>query len=322
MIGPGTIETPVLSADQCHTSCAHSTRDRSIPPNAIENSSATADAPVNGRTANSARSISGLSWRAVRTANSASSSTASASTPIVRGLPQPHEPPSTRPSVSAPTPPVISSALSPSGHGIGCPGISGSRRQPAISAATPIGTFTRNTHRQLAATSRPPTAGPSAAANPPTAVHVRTAPCRRSAGKRGQDQPERSRGQQRRAGRLEDAEGDQHRQAGGGGARRRSRDEHRHAEHEAALAAIAVGEAAEQHEQRRVHDRVTVQHPRQPAEAGRAEAPGHLRERDVDDEQVEARQHDAGADDHEDDVGRGGGRCGGGYSGERWLRRA
>ena len=77
---------------------------------------------------------------------------------------------------------MISSALSPSGHGIASPGISGSRRHAAISAATPIGTFTRNTHRQLAATSRPPTAGPSAAANPPTAVHVRTAPCRRSAG--------------------------------------------------------------------------------------------------------------------------------------------
>ena len=55
-------------------------------------------------------------------------------------------------------------------------------RQPAISAATPIGRFTKNTHRQLAATSRPPTAGPSAAARPPTAVQVRTALWRRSAG--------------------------------------------------------------------------------------------------------------------------------------------
>ena len=100
----------------------------------------------------------------------------------MRVLPQPHVPPSTRPSVSAPTPAVISSALNPSGHGIGWPGTSGSRRHAAIRAAIPIGTFTRNTHRQLAATSIPPTAGPSAAANPPTAVQVRTALWRRSAG--------------------------------------------------------------------------------------------------------------------------------------------
>ena len=38
--------------------------------------------------------------------------------------------------------------------------------------------MTRKTHRQLAATSNPPTTGPRAAASPPEAVQARTAPCR------------------------------------------------------------------------------------------------------------------------------------------------
>ena len=46
----------------------------------------------------------------------------------------------------------------------------------------PIGTLTRNTHRQSMVTSRPPTTGPRAAATPPVAVQVRTADERRSGG--------------------------------------------------------------------------------------------------------------------------------------------
>ena len=45
-------------------------------------------------------------------------------------------------------------------------------------AASPIGTLTKKIQRQLSATSGPPTTGPSAAAAPPTAVQVRTAPAR------------------------------------------------------------------------------------------------------------------------------------------------
>ena len=40
--GPGAIARPVCSADHPQTSCSHSTTDRSIAPNAAENSSATA----------------------------------------------------------------------------------------------------------------------------------------------------------------------------------------------------------------------------------------------------------------------------------------
>jgi hypothetical protein len=65
----------------------------------------------------------------------------------------------------------------------------GSSRHPATSAARPNGRLTRNTQRQLAATSTPPTAGPKAAARPPTAVHARTALARRSGGKLARTSP-------------------------------------------------------------------------------------------------------------------------------------
>src|SRR5919198_565098 len=236
--GPGAMARPVVSADQCYTSCAHSTRESSIAPNAAEKKSATAEAPVKGRSRKSARSMSGLRACSVCRTNAATATTPAPSAATVRGSPHPQPAPLTSPSTSAATPPVTSAAPSSSGLGTGWPGTSGSRRQPIASAASPIGTLTKNTQRQLAATSRPPTTGPSAAARPPTAVHALTAPWRRS---------------------------------------------------------------AEQHEQRRVDDRVRVEHPREVGRriAAKVEVPPHLRQRDVDDEQVEAGEHDGGADDHE-----------------------
>ena len=140
------------------------------------NNSATTDAPVTGRRRNSSRSISGLRARATCSANSPSAVTPASNVPAVLGSLQPQLPPFTRPSTSVPTPAVISTAPSGSGAGIGWPATRGSRRQPTTSASSPTGTLTRNTQRQLAATSSPPTTGPAAAAMPPTAVHVRTAP--------------------------------------------------------------------------------------------------------------------------------------------------
>ena len=60
---------------------------------------------------------------------------------------------------------------------------SGARtRTPKIRAIATTGTLTRNTQCQLAATRAPPRTGPSAAAAPPTEVHARIAPVRRSGG--------------------------------------------------------------------------------------------------------------------------------------------
>ena len=216
MIGPGTIESPVVSADQCHTSCAHRTRDSSIAPNAIENSNATAEAPVNGRTPNSERSISGLWWRAVRSANSDSRTSASTSTPTVRELPQPHEPPSTSPSVSEPTPPVISSALSEIRHR--------DRMTRYLGQHPPAGDQRGDPDRHVHQEHPPPARGDEQTADgrsergrDPADRGPRPDRAMAALGReRRQDQPERGRRQQRRAGRLDHTEGDEHGQAGRG----------------------------------------------------------------------------------------------------------
>ena len=143
--------------------------------------------------------------------------------------------------------------------------------------------------------------GPSAAATPPTAVQARTAPWRRSGANGGEDEAQRGRGEQRGAGRLDETEGDEHRDAGRGTAGRRGRGEHRDAEQEAVLAAVAVGQPSEEHEQGGVDDGVAVEHPGEVAESVGCAGHGDVGKRDIDDEQVEAGQHDAGADDREHD---------------------
>ena len=168
-----------------------------------------------------------------------------------------------------------------------------------MKAAIPTGRLIRKTHRQLAATSRPPTTGPTAADMPPTAVQARTAPCRRSGGVGGEDQPEGGRGQQGRPGRLHEAEADEHPDAGGGGTRGRSRGEDRHAEEKGAVAPVTVGEASEEDQQRRVDDRVPVEDPGQLAQVRGPQVPGDLRQGHVDDEEVEAGQDHSGASDDE-----------------------
>ncbi|MEA2211553.1 MAG: hypothetical protein QOF83_1501 [Solirubrobacteraceae bacterium] len=151
-----------------------------MAPKAIENRTATSEAPVKVRARNRSAEMRGLPARAQCTANSARAMPDRVRAVSVEPDPQPQSWPLTRPRVSAATPPVTSPAPSASGVRTGCPGTAGSRRQPATSATRPMGTLTRNTQRQLAATSTPPTTGPSAAARPPTAVQARTAPWRRS----------------------------------------------------------------------------------------------------------------------------------------------
>ena len=106
--------------------------------------------------------------------------TAAATLAPMAGELQPHSLALTSAKVSAPTPRVTRAAPQASGRGTSCPGTRGSMRQPTTRAARPIGTLTMKIQRQLAVNSRPPTTGPRAAARPPIAVQVRTAPARRS----------------------------------------------------------------------------------------------------------------------------------------------
>jgi hypothetical protein len=91
--------------------------------------------------------------------------------------------------VSMAIPPVTSSAAQGFGRGTSCPWTRGSIRQPIKTAISPIGTLIKKIHRQLSVTSKPPIGGPSAAANPPIAVHARTAPARLLAGEDASRRP-------------------------------------------------------------------------------------------------------------------------------------
>ena len=154
----------------------------------------------------------------------------------------------------------------------------------------PTGRFTRNTHRQLAATSSPPMTGATAPENPPTAVQARTALGRAFGPVGGQHQAQGGGSKQSRPCRLDQPEGDEHARAGRSGTPSRGCGEDGHADKEAPVAAVAVGQTPEKDEERRVGDGVAVQHPRQLSQVRRPQVPGDLGERHVDDEQVEAGQ--------------------------------
>ncbi len=107
-----------------------------------------------------------------------------------------------------------------------------------------------------------------------------------------------------RADSLQPAECDEAPQIGARGARGAGDREQRQAAEEAGHPAVAVGEAAQRHEQRGVEDGVAVEHPAEVRQRRPREVPADLGERDVDDEQVEAchergerqhREHGAGA---------------------------
>jgi len=87
------------------------------------------------------------------------------------------------------TPAVTTSAAPKWGCELLWPGTLGSCRQPTTRAISPIGRLTRKIQRQLTVTRTPPMSGPSAAATPPAAVHVRTAPLRPSGGKADSSSP-------------------------------------------------------------------------------------------------------------------------------------
>ena len=213
---------------------------------------------------------------------------------------QPQSAPLTSPKVKRPDPGGDQHDTEGSGRSVEWPGTSGRRRQPTTRAATPTGRLTRNTQRQLAATSRPPTTGPTAAARPPTAVQARTAPDPAPGilvG--GEHQTQRGGGQQGGAGRLDHPEADQHSDAGRGRTGHRGGGEHRHTQQEGSVPSVTVGEATEEHQQRRVHDGVGVEHPRQLPQVRGVQVPGDLGQRHVDDEQVQAGQHHPGAHDQQ-----------------------
>ena len=205
------------------------------------------------------------------------------------------------PSASAPTP-ATSRAL-PSTSGRTPPGsrVSRSRRRAGTSAASPIGTLTKNTQRQPSwSTSTPPSDGPSAAATAPVALQIATAVARRSGGNSGSSRarevgtriaPPAACSTRAATSRL---------RRGRHAAQHRRGDERGHSDQEHAPPADEVGEPPGRHEQRREHDVVGVQHPGQVGARGLGEVALDVGERDVHDRHVEEAHEDCDCGDGED----------------------
>ncbi len=171
--------------------------------------------------------------------------------------------------------------------------------------AAPIGTLTKKIQRQLDVTSTPPTSGPSAAAKPPIAVQVRTAPPRRSGGKAASSRPSEVGVISAAPAACNDAERDQRSQTPCAAAQAAEAAVNSATpSRKLTVAAIALGEPAEEHQQRGIDDRIAVQDPRQILEIGAAEIARDVGQRDIDDEQVEIGETDADADDRQHLIGR------------------
>ena len=180
--GPGAMARPIFMAGQCHTDSSHNTSESKNPPNAVENGAIVNVARVKSPIRNSAGSMNGSADRRQCATNKASVTAATAKLSTTPWESHPQSFSLTIAKVSAAMPTVISAAAHMFGTLTSWPGTRGSLIQPTSSASRPIGTLTRKIHRQLAMISSPPTSGPKAAAKPPMAAQVRTAPPRRSAG--------------------------------------------------------------------------------------------------------------------------------------------
>ena len=240
-----------------------------MAPKATEYGAITSAAPVNWRIRNSAGSTNGLAERRQCQTNSAEQDDRGGEARAdARRMPAPvvhlHDREGQRADAAgdqqrAPT------GWAAARRGPGPPAASTSR---SACATRPIGTLTRKIQRQLAVTSTPPTTGPSAAARPPIAVQVRTAPPRRSGGKDASSRPSEvgviSAAPAACTTRNATSVSTLLAAAQAAEAAVNSAD----AEQEAQVAAVALGQPAEEHQQRGIGDRVAVQDPRQVLERG------------------------------------------------------
>src|SRR4029077_6381682 len=187
--GPGAIARPIFRADQPQIICSHNTIDNKSAPKAAVPGAIASAAPVNGRMRNRSGSIKGSDDRRQCATNHPRKMTVAAQAAMMPGECQPQSFILTIAKTRDATPAVTTSAAPKWGCELLWPGTLGSFRQPTTRAISPIGRLTRKIQRQLAVTRTPPMSGPSAAATPPAAVHVRTAPLRPSGGKADSSSP-------------------------------------------------------------------------------------------------------------------------------------
>ena len=172
---------------------------------------------------------------------------------------------------------------------------------PRHSAQAPTGRLTKNTSRQSTCTSRPPSGGPAAAAAAPTPAQMPIAAGRSrgsnsgssSASEVGTSSAAPAACRTRAATSSVTDGASPHSAEPSTNSARPPRKPRRRP--------VRSAQAPGRHEQRREDDRVGVQHPGQLADARAAEVGPDVRERDVDDEEVEAR-HERGDGDQGEDL--------------------
>ena len=271
--GPGASWRPARRIDSSQTPVWKSTLESSIAPNAAENRIAATLAIENERTRSIAGSTIGEGWRAQRTANSARPAAAPASAPSVRGSSQPQSGACTKPERERADGRGEQRGAEPVGAPLRGPGRASrsAAATPRHSAHAPTGRFTRNTSRQSDLHQQP---AERRAGRGGGGADARPDADRRRAVARlelGQQQRERGRDEQRRAGRLQDARGDERRHRRREPAQRRAERRTARGRRGSRGGGRPVGQPPGGDEQGGEHDRVGVEHPRQRADARAAE---------------------------------------------------
>src|SRR3954467_15830391 len=213
--------SPVCSADQCQTSCNHSTAASSPAPNVAENSTAVTLAQANARTRNSASSTTGRGCTADLRPNQVRATAATANDVSTPAEDQPHSGPLTMPRATAPMP--IATRRAPRRSGPRVIVRAGQARPPGAREVQGVGDgATRDDEpeqtdghvdeedpapgrlHEQPADDRPGRCGERADGGP--AAHGAHSSFRRSG---GEQQSERRRGERRGADRVDAAESDQ-----------------------------------------------------------------------------------------------------------------
>ena len=261
--------------------------------------------------------MAGAWWVRERTTSQAVAPAATAKAATTRRS-QPHPGPSTRPRVREATATISRPTPSRSGtRAWSGSRTSASTRGVRTAATMAMGTLTRKIRCQLASTSRPPMGGPAAAPTAPIEAQAPITRARRSGATMGSSRPSdvgvtaaaptacRTRAATRAS------------TVGATAQSSEPRANTQEAAGEHAAAADEVAELAGGDQQGGEDDRVGVEDPGQAGDARAIEVGPDRWERDVDDEQVEHGEEDAGGDDGEGQAE--GPRVGGGRGGHRKL---
>src|SRR5438132_3047445 len=157
--------------------------DRSTIENAANESSTVVLADENTRSRSNDNWTMGAGWRADWATNAVTARAETANAAMTRALDQPQLAPSTAPRASAPIPRISNAPPTASGSRVFCWSlVFGTQRAAPRNARRETGRLTRNSHRQEAVMSTPPSSGPQVAESAAVVIQIFTYFCTFSAG--------------------------------------------------------------------------------------------------------------------------------------------